>query len=356
MNPTPLAKVFNLDAKICHGSFGRPAWKGCYSTDYCGVYPYCTKNIRWRGSDIGYPPYGGINGSFWGGLPSPDWGLKLRKNVSSTKQGFNISGYVGEYAETAKLFKTVGLALVDVWSMAHGHFPKHTLKNLKKYTKNNVHRRRLSTKNLADVWLNTQFAVLPLANDLGESLVRLESDLNRPIRRRFHAKATEDFDNDWPVSPTSDTIWYTGHTHGFVRSEAIAYVEFETTWDDGMSFNANEAIWEGIPFSFLADYVFNVGEILGQLDAFKGVKLAAPISVTTREYVNSDGYISGYRSGSGRSLPFIREQDFALSYSSHKREVLGTFPELRLPVYKPSLGAKRVFNTLALLRTIGLTR
>lgn len=99
--------------------------------------------------------------------------------------------------------------------------------------------------------------------------------------------STQTLGNDyWSVVQSATTV-----TELTVRCSVLAEDRFDVLSDFGMSVNdVPEAAWELIPFSFIADYIVNIGDVLGAARAHRVNKILAYSTVVTKKQTTTRGY------------------------------------------------------------------
>jgi len=158
--------------------------------------------------------------------------------------------------------------------------PRAFLKALGSSARSNVRDRpRKSAKAFASAWLEYSYGWTPLVMDIGNSISLLESPFPRSqIRQRVRRSVSS---------------WKT-HTYGTYgdRQTRNSQVDIQVvmgayaTIDNPNLFLASQlgftnpaaVAWELVPFSFVFDWVVNVGDFLESFSAFHGVNLHTPYS------------------------------------------------------------------------------
>lgn len=313
MSPTPLA-LQGEQILI----YGRTARYGQYYTAY--TCPSTQKTIvEKRDQYYEVIPYSQM-------LSTPldiDWSLDMRMKIADLK--VNLSSSVAEYREAAGLFKQLAGALHNTYrALRKGKFNRF----LSEYG---------SLKNIAASHLMWDFGLKPLAHDLGASVAALtHAQEFKPVIRRF------------VVTKRDNKEFTAGAWNGKVKTSvrAIAYVEFETNWSPIEIGNPLEWAWELIPFSFVVDWAFPIGDWLGSLDAMKGVRNTTGTVTTKREYyheMDPQGYWDN-------DLTIITPA--SMSLKTHERIVISDVPIPPFPGYEPSQSFRNVAQGLSLLAVI----
>lgn len=116
------------------------------------------------------------------------------------------------------------------------------------------------------------------------------------------------------------------------------------------SLNPASIAWELLPFSFLVDYVFNIGQVLRLAESSLILTGSARGCVTT----TSLRRVNEERTGNGNSygdLSVTGSYSGSRELRSKNRSVINSLPLPHAPVFRPRLGASRLITVSALLTT-----
>lgn len=110
--------------------------------------------------------------------------------------------------------------------------------------------------------------------------------------------------------------------------------------------------WEILPYSFVADWFFPLGNYLQQLEYARGLTFVRGSEATSFSAVGlvssrNAGAVPGYSHGDQFVDPKI---DIVQRYKT--RVILGSFPYQKFPRFKPKLGVERALSGIALLNQI----
>lgn len=204
----------------------------------------------------------------------------------------------------------------------------------------------------ASNWLAMQFGWLPLLSDLqGSAKLLADRATQDPKRTRFSVRAVvkrgvEGQSKTSYVSHVySDTVCR-GNYGAFVRLDYFfSNAALASVNADGLT-NPASLAWEVTPFSFLSDYVINIGGYLENLDSSFGKEFVGG-SVTrfqnwTSRLVETYDYQTAVTGSASRIV----------SYKRVTRAVYGSFPDATmhaLQVRNPLKSAKRIANSCAIL-------
>lgn len=192
---------------------------------------------------------------------------RLLRDVKANTTHFSGGVFLGELRETIKLIKRPASALrnglgeyFSTLRKRMGRAPKHRIQGI-----------------LADTWLEYSFGWSPLINDIkgaAETLARFENDSRRASARGYGIN--ERLESSPTSSQLVNNYVYFKQIDREVSNVKVIYrvgLKFEASAPFGSArrlaelsgFTFNEfvpTVWELIPWSFVVDYFFNVGEIL----------------------------------------------------------------------------------------------
>lgn len=225
---------------------------------------------------------------------------------------------------------------------------------------------------LADNWLALQYGWRPLLGDVYGAAESLAKALNRPVIGRASGRAKRETKNlvleDVAVATPGKTIFdYVTNAWRYTlpsgvrryqigvsgRSEVSYHVAFyapnQYQWATALGItNPLYLAWELLPFSFVADWFVNIGDVLSTLDATTGLAFSSGSVTTFHTY---EWYNRGSRSGLSGSDYYMYdtgEQTYRWVYC--QRATLTGFPEAAPPIFKDNPASKEhIANALALL-------
>lgn len=211
---------------------------------------------------------------------------------------------------------------------------------------------------MADAWLLWTFALKPTIADAYD-LAHFVSTVfpNDLVTARASASGSV------PRAYVNDTL---NHFHQYREGTYKTKMEVNYSIDDPTLFDLSRLglldpasyFWERLPFSFVIDYVFNIGGYLSNLESAyaKGLSFHSGYVTqtykvkTTREYLqwtddNSVYYRQSTLSGT------TRRENVGCS-----RSILTSFPSSRVPSLDLDLGSSQLLNVAALLQSILVSR
>lgn len=255
----------------------------------------------------------------------------------------NLANNLGEYRQAASLFRelaevvhTRGMSLIK----RHRGFAN------KRRGKADV------ASSLANVNLQFNYGIKPLAQDMGTALGELNSAVQRPppyvngVVKRRDMQSNIGFvqPNSTVVSRWADSA-VTVETR--MRTEWRAYFKCNylvaALAQHGM-LNPASLAWELMPYSFVIDWWMNVGETLASLDnllMYDSLYVLDSTSVRRGEFVTTRP--NSVILSKGQSFQYVRT-DTRLSPSTVSLVVT--------PMYKPSLSHQHILNGLSLLQQL----
>jgi len=300
--------------------------------------------------DIQYVKVVGIIGSFIGSAPSfLSVSSLLEDNVRADMMdkirdvGFDTGTFVGEFRETAEMFKTFSVALSSAIKAARRRDPNGVIRALG-IPKGSV--------DIANVWLLLMYGIRPFISDLSSAAKALEDGL---VKERYVMVSGRKTFQDTQIvtsgalnSPSGlvSTSWtYKVDVSGRVKYSVTSSAKASLV-SLGLT-NPLSVGWELTKLSFVIDWAIGVGSWLGQLDATFGkqfdcgsitsfTKTIGQQSVTIR-YVVSDAQI-------------VSDQTASYEYVTVARNPLVTWPITWLPVLKDPTSIFHIVTGLALLR------
>lgn len=257
---------------------------------------------------------------------------------SIREEATNLANMLGEYRETAQTF----LDLAKIVS-SRG-------KSLLKHHKSGLNRNKVSiASTAAHNRLAWEYGIRPLANDIGTAIGELSSAIKvRPPFKQGVVRRRSRSANVGYKLPSS-TIF-----SGVGISEVISDVSYKTTWravlnqnalllclaEHGM-LNPASVAWEVMPYSFVIDWWFNIGDVLASLDNLlicDHLYVLDSTSTKTFEYITP--------------ATFANTLSKATSFRCDRTDVRNAVAEISRVssfAYKPSLSLGHILNGMSLL-------
>lgn len=266
------------------------------------------------------------------GLTEPlDWRLDGKLRLQIKDMTVNLAQDFAEYSQTCGLFSSLAKDIYGTFhSLRRGRGFEDFVRSLQAP-------RTKWEQRIANTWLGYQFGLRPLIQDI-YSLVSDDLSLINPSRYRERTiTARENYFRQF--SDKVDILYPPGHViqeeyqkWNFKQTVVFRVIPGDLHWLASFGFlNPAELAWELLPWSFVIDWMFNVGDVLSGLDALVGVTLVS----------NQSSFKSTQKCWT--SLGNSYEENW--SHRSEQRTSLG-YGRIR---YEPSKSLKSVLSGLALL-------
>lgn len=250
------------------------------------------------------------------GSISNDLQNRLLKKIKS--QNVNLAVTMAEYRSTAKTVGDLARSIARVLVQPKMRVGYRLARNLSRHTdlrwKDRV--KTLSNsreKDAVNAYLAYTYGLKPIMSDITGILELLSKKLENPDyvykrvseRRTQHGSASSTYGTSSSVLTTGVKIACRYKVNTSVKTLAEAGIT-----------NPALAIYELVPYSFVFDWIFPVGDYLSQLDALTGVSDFQMIEGLYEEstQTTSSGY-SLHTISKVRSAPLNRTPSFVLSYS-----------------------------------------
>lgn len=224
----------------------------------------------------------------------------------------SLGQFLGEIRDIPRTLKTTAKGFADLWKSMGGR--KGSMGN--------------SSKKLSDHWLNTQFGWLPFLNDLNDfytTAIKLEERLDQMRREngrwvkrggtiRSDTETEEDGGEGVYLYPALNTLLYRSSADGPYGTWQTVKTTSQVAWFEGKmrfyipAFTGNSIsdkarqmahiygltpgpslVWELTPWSWLIDWVSNIGDCISNIDASLNQGAAAKYAYvmgTTQERVD----------------------------------------------------------------------
>jgi hypothetical protein len=200
----------------------------------------------------------------------------------------------------------------------------------------------------ADNWMEASFGWRPLVNDIyGAAEAIANAHYRRPMTKA-RGKGTQNDKFEWPIGDYGISAKVEG------EYEAIAICElYFTTSESALAAlrqtgltNPAFLAWDAFPYSFVADWIYPLGNYLNLLDATLGMEflsgyVTAKTKMSARTVVVNEGDYPGVGSFG------CKEEAFYMS-----REVFTTFPLPVLPSFRPPSGFFQAASSLAIFHQL----
>jgi hypothetical protein len=272
--------------------------------------------------------------------------------------------FLGELRETLRMLRRPAAAL---YSSADGY-----LSALNKRKRGSP---KHWAKSIGGLWLEHSFGWMPLVNDINDAIKAYERAISEQLNRKkiISAGAKMKYDRSSALGPLGlgsgeyliqltcrcdvDARLYEEHT---VRYKGAVRAQVETTrWDNFklFGFTTEDIIptaWELLPWSFLADYFTNIGDILTSVTTS-----TSDVAYVNRSIITKTEHFARYRLNPARTANIESAGRTVLLSSGRDAEVLLTRKDvtrsagtgIQPPTFQMSLGLsdKQLMNVAALL-------
>lgn len=216
---------------------------------------------------------------------------RFLRDIKSKRTSMNGGVFLGELRQTIRMVKRPASALQNG---VRGYL--QTAKKRAAPYRNNSPRRRVRNLNrmLADTWLEYSFGWKPLLHDIDDA-----TDALAKLRETNHGSPVSGKGTDEFRHPATKTNLFTGGPHNInyvaqsterkvvvyrgwvgVAGTPTARVRFGLTLEEFVP-----TVWELVPWSFLADYFTNIGDLIESVTtSTAGLRWAAKTVITESEW------------------------------------------------------------------------
>lgn len=251
---------------------------------------------------------------------------KLRAKIKS--QNVNLAQSFAEYRQTSTMFLGAARDLIQTFrSLRNGRAFADFVRILQKPRSHNE-------RALANRWLEYQYGVRPLMQDIYGTTDLLVKKIREG--QFMHVSAQVNAQRSGQIAQSNRNLSYSyklettrkGKARYKIQSSAV-----KTLAECGIS-NPVLLAWELIPYSFVVDWLFPVGNFLSSIDALNGTSdLRVIYSITSTQHSTAHAY--------GASSNFEK-----VTYQRLPPTGVLSMPSLS---YKPSSSLTAISNGLALL-------
>lgn len=285
-----------------------------------------------------------ITGSIGGFCPLPTWSddatyTRIRVNNTALSRFYASAGFGKASLQTdlGELPNTFKMAMRAAQGLAR---PVRAVSTLTRQFFSRWGALRVP----ADAYLAYTFGLKPLIEDIHQICTIVDSNLPKsfPVRGRAHQVVEYVVKNDW----TSNYVTFVAAEYG---ARVVVSDEARYTLSRMGVLGPSSLAWELLPFSFVADYICNLGQFLylnevayqtgltllnGYVSELTVTDRACSFSSSNEEWDGS--YTRSYANAFGHKVDF-------------RRSVLSSFPTPLAPSLNVSLGSRRLLNLGALL-------
>lgn len=226
--------------------------------------------------------------------------------------------------------------------------------------------KRLTAKEIANLWMEARYAIRPLFYEVNGIVAALRvHDNARPFRQTFRGSSS-DSDSDTYDYVSGDARVYANIRERVertitVRSGVLTAIEEASELNIWGFDQPLETVWEVIPFSFIVDWFFNVGQTIASWTPEGGVRTLASWyvvedttlqTVTLGDHGIKDSYASsrpGYVLVDARytiGTPFVRSKTIVSKYR------IPNPSRALIPQFKLRLDARKLTDLMIIARQL----
>lgn len=271
---------------------------------------------------------------------------KLKEKYDDSE--FSAPIFVGELGETTDMLAGNLRRLAQAGRLARKGNLIEAAKVLGKEPRRHFQRHAKPTQGLAQRWLELQYGWLPLMSDISH-LADYIATLDKPGKRRISA-------NHWiGMTPYSNYLYGKCSGTGKYSKQIIAYVTEDrpSPLERLGLLDPESVVWELVPFSFVADWVYPIGSYLDARSIARRAK--GTFVITTKTAYNSrveqitapDIGCWQWQDRQPQLLCWHRRVELV-------RNVYTSLPDVKPPVFRKPFGGPghRLANAVALVVSI----
>mgnify|MGYP003571885121 CR=1 FL=1 len=320
----------------------------------------CDQRITWSGGPyelvyrmgkIAHLPVGDINEANLRMLA----GTQAMANVRAPE--FEGATNLAEFREVVQMFRRPFKAYENILSKIATKRRRHSRFDTKKQ------RGDVLANFIADNWLQYRYGIMPIVYNLEDAVSALNTyaSTQKPLRHTARGSANDSSDATETQLSSYGGISLrkeirTDYTVQ-VRAGVLYTQEVANVW--GLEVNdIPKAMWEVVPFSFVSDWIINVGDLISAMTPKPGVKVLAKWTTVDRTTVTT-------ATGSGSQSP-TAPANHVIYTSPTSSEGITSRWKTRYPgvsvglayhplPFKGDLGIKRIADSVALIKRVLLS-
>lgn len=299
-----------------------------------------------------------VSSAYYAPLPITDFDIDHLEQLAITQAWANIDQSQALIGATIAEGKKTILSLISIFKRAFTIFKAVKRLDLKAL------RGEIQPRELADRYMEARYAIRPVVYDAAQILGAITCDRKAPPRQTFRGTAS-----DSKVNTTSGTILR--HPHGALDYFSVSSVTCQvragvlvqadvaselTIW--GVT-HPLETVWELIPFSFIADWFFNIGQTLASWTPEAGIRPLSSwstiIQTNTRSISTNNARIINFNP----AVPVNVWYDAApitMSYTTISKERKIIAQRSTLPTYKVRLDGFKLLDLAIIMRKLMSSR
>lgn len=234
------------------------------------------------------------------------------------------------------------------------------LGNVYRFYRNLRHSPGTVMKEVGSKWLEWQYGVKPTLQTIYD-VAHLADKTAREQFTKFEGKAAKRLKFRPPRAVNVDTGFglIQSITPSVVDGKGLDFVKITVQMDTSQfpdvgyftSLNPVSIAWELMPYSFVVDWFFNVGDYLRNVENALLYQRAFKNGFYSRgEFMDVKWHAQTYNATNGSTLRNVTiSADSSASYKWFERVKLTSYPLPRFPSVKAELGSGRLLNAAALL-------
>lgn len=267
----------------------------------------------------------------------------LNKLIEQVRGKLDLAVDIAEAGQTVKLVKSVSALLRYMRRQPLGALRKS-------FEFFNKHGWRGATKGAGSLWLQYVYGVKPLVGDIYDAVIEVSRSIEPLLVVRTHASSKRSMvSRHYQPSFGGDIV---------VTHESSTRCSFDCRFRFGTetqnllgrftSMNPVSIAWELTPFSFVADWVIDVGGYLRALETSiaYGNTFESGYRTITHQYTAKNSLHSDSTSGAVHTLV---NAEGKFDAGRKRREILTSFPAPMLPRFDVRLGSGRLLNAASLI-------
>jgi hypothetical protein len=275
----------------------------------------------------------------------PSWRNALLAKVGDLKM--DLGTYLVEGKETVDLFVDTSHRLKEAYQCV----AKRKTSSCRRFKKALFGDGSASktTRKAAEVTLLANFGLLPLISDLGEAVQQLISRSSQPVYHRVVAttRAEGQRVQQWinQQSGSRSGAFMDWRWQWETSQRAVLWLQMQPGYSEDFSpGNPLSVLYEGIPFSFVLDWMIPVGDYLTALTALRGIDVVECTLTQKKRVTGAD-----LSTNAGWTL----QKPGRWKYADFRRDIIpGSSITPELPSLAPSTSWTSVVNATALLRVL----
>lgn len=327
-------------------------------SEYCANGLYLLESSSTKTTYTGYLD-NGVHSIFgWSPLPASNSALGMRSEASLRAQGesdclnriqsgkVNLAQAFAERRQTANLFASTARRIATAVTALKKGKVDVALRSLGSPS----NRKSLSSRDIADQWLEIQYGWKPLLSDVYNSVDKLrkkDEDINRYLlTAKRRVSTTGAWANSFAGGGVTRRIRETSEASLFIRLDyRVQHQQVNSMAQLGV-LDPLTLAWELLPWSFVVDWFLPIGDYLTAINATRGLAFVGG-SRSYRTFTSSSASWSlGPSPGQVKAVSGVGTK----TVKSVQRQTYPSSPTPKFPLMKDPFSKSHVLNALALMR------